>query len=163
IICTRASGRSSSSAAIWASAVTMPCPSSTLPVKTVALPSAPMWIQASSLGLPARLPGSLGGCCASRTCGSSENASTRPPAPAVKARREIMGAFISGPPHGVGGAQHGADDAVVGAAAAEIERQALAHLGFARTWLVVEQGLRGHQHAVDAIAALRRLLVDEGL
>ena len=36
----RASGRSSSSAAICASAVTMPCPSSTLPVKTVAVPSA---------------------------------------------------------------------------------------------------------------------------
>ena len=40
IILTRASGRSSSSAAICASAVRMPCPSSTLPVNTVTLPSA---------------------------------------------------------------------------------------------------------------------------
>src|SRR5215831_7188219 len=163
IICTRSSGRSSSSAAIWASAVTMPCPSSTLPVQTVALPFGSMRIQASSLGLPARLPGSLGGCCASMTRGSSENASTRPPAPAVNPRRDIMGAFISGPPHGIGGAQHGANDAVVGAAAAQVERQALAHLCIGRMWVAVEQRLRGHQHAVDAVAALRGLLVDEGL
>src|SRR5262249_62269820 len=130
----------------WASAVTMPCPSSTLPVQTVALPFGSMRIQASSLGLPARLPGSFGGACASMTCGSSENASTRPPAPAVNARREIMGAFMSGPPHGVGGAQHGADDAVVGAAATEICGQPLAHVRLARMRIAVEQRLRGHPH-----------------
>ncbi len=55
---TRASGRSSSSAAICRSAVRMPCPSSTLPVNTVALPSGSIRIQASSLRLPPRLPGS---------------------------------------------------------------------------------------------------------
>ena len=66
IILIRASGRSSSSAAIWASAVRMPWPSSTLPVKTVAVPSALMRIQPSSLRLFCRLPGSRGGVLAER-------------------------------------------------------------------------------------------------
>ena len=57
IIVTRASGRSSSSAAICASAVRMPCPSSTLPVKTVAVPSALMRIQASSMRLSVEAAG----------------------------------------------------------------------------------------------------------
>src|SRR5260221_185536 len=61
IIVTRPSGTSSSSAAIWASAVTMPCPSSTLPVNTVTLPSALMGNQASSLRWGCRLPGGSGG------------------------------------------------------------------------------------------------------
>jgi hypothetical protein len=45
-------------AAICANAVTMPWPSSTLPVQTVALPSVPMQIQASSRRW-SRLPGAL--------------------------------------------------------------------------------------------------------
>ena len=56
-----------------------------------------------------------------------------------------------------------ADDAVVRAAAAEIARRApsrtSASLGCG---LRVEQRLGAHDHAVDAVAALRRLLVDEG-
>ena len=61
----RASGRSSSSAAICASAVTMPWPSSTLPVNTVALPSGvdaepgiehPIVIEAAGQLLAARWP-----------------------------------------------------------------------------------------------------------
>ena len=72
IIVMRASGRSSSSAAIWASAVRMPCPSSTLPVKMVAVPSALMRIQPSSLRLLCRLPGSRGGSWPSASFGSSE-------------------------------------------------------------------------------------------
>ena len=38
-----------------------------------------------------------------------------------------------------------------------------AHIGFGRMRHAVEQCLGGHDHAVDAVAALRRLLVDEGL
>src|SRR5437016_2694426 len=163
IIVTRPSGRSSSSAAIWASAVTMPCPSSTLPVHTVALPSAPMRIQASSMRLVCRLPGSGAGCCASATFGSSEKATTMAPTPAVNSRREMMGAFMSDPPHRLGRAHHRAHDAVMGAAAAEIEHQPFAHLRLGRVWGAVQNGLGGHDHAVDAIAALRRLLVDESL
>ncbi len=51
MIRTRASGRSSSSAAICDKAVRMPCPSSTLPVKTVAVPSALIASQALSMRL----------------------------------------------------------------------------------------------------------------
>ena len=79
IIVTRASGTSSSSAAIWASAVTMPCPSSTLPVNTVTLPSALMRSQASSMRLVCRLPGSRAGSCPSTTFGTRLNERTMPP------------------------------------------------------------------------------------
>ena len=60
-------------------------------------------------------------------------------------------------------AQHRADDPAVGAASAQVLRQRLAHLGCRRVRVVIEQILRRHDHAVDAIAALGGLLVDEGL
>src|SRR3954471_2083725 len=164
IMLTRASGRSSSSAAICASAVTIPCPSSTLPVNTVALPSALMRSQASSILLPERLPGSGLGC-ASSTSGSSVKASTMPPrdapTPCAKLRR-VRDTFISRPPHLVRRAQHRAHDPVVRSAATEIVHQGLAHVGLARTRIAVEQRLGAHDHAVDAVTALRRLFLDEG-
>ena len=58
IILIRVSGKSSSSAAICDSAVRMPCPSSILPVYTVAVPSALMRSHAESMRLLLRLPGS---------------------------------------------------------------------------------------------------------
>src|SRR5947209_4657784 len=160
---TRASGRSSSSAAICASAVTIPCPSSTFPVNTVALPSALMRSQASSILFPARLPGSGFGW-ASRIFGSSVKASTMPkeePRPLAKLRR-VTDMVMSRPPGFIRGAQHGFDDAAVRPAAAEVAGKGLAHVGFAWMRLGVEQRLGAHDHAVDAIAALRRLLFDEG-
>jgi len=51
----------------------------------------------------------------------------------------------------------------MGAAAAEVARQLKAHLGFAGAGVTVEQGLGGHDHAVEAVAALRGLLIDKGL
>ena len=48
------------------------------------------------------------------------------------------------------------------AAAAEIAGECLAHLNFRRTRRLGEQRGRAHDHAVGAIAALRRLLGDEG-
>src|SRR6266516_3738564 len=48
------------------------------------------------------------------------------------------------------------------AAAAQIGGEPLAHLLLGRLRNAVEDLLRGHDHAVDAIAALRRLLLDEG-
>src|SRR5712691_4294293 len=50
----------------------------------------------------------------------------------------------------------------MGAAAAQIGGEALAHLLFARLRNAVEQFRCAHDHAVDAIAALGRLLLDEG-
>src|SRR5688500_9714603 len=160
IMLIRVSGRSSSSAAIWASAVTIPCPSSTLPVNTVAVPSALMRIQASSIRLPPRLPGSGRGCCWA-VAGSSVKARTIPPRPLVKSRR-LRDTFMSRPPHFAGGAHDGADDPVVSAAAAEVCGECLAYIVLARAWIAIEQRLGAHDHAVDAIAALGGLLADEG-
>lgn len=51
----------------------------------------------------------------------------------------------------------------MGAAATEIPRQLVANLRFRGLGDSIEQGLGGHDHAVQAIATLRGLLVDEGL
>src|SRR6266567_9339856 len=48
------------------------------------------------------------------------------------------------------------------AATAQIGGEAVAHLLLARLRNAVEQLLGAHDHAIDAIAALRRLLLDEG-
>src|SRR5258706_465193 len=58
---------------------------------------------------------------------------------------------------------HSAHDANMGTAAAEIARQRVLDLVFGRVRICIQQGLRLHDHAVDAIAALDRLLVDESL
>src|SRR4029450_5311821 len=61
IICTRERSISSSSAAICASAVTMPCPISTLPGETVTCPALENFSHDDNFGLAARLTGNLGG------------------------------------------------------------------------------------------------------
>ena len=93
-IVTRPSGTSSSSAAICASAVKMPCPSSTLPVNTVTLPSALMRNHASSVRLVSRLPGSRAGFCARTAFGARLNESTMLPRTVVNSRRVRRGAFM---------------------------------------------------------------------
>src|SRR5262245_37232441 len=157
----RSSGRSSSSAAICRSAVRMPWPSSTFPVNTVAVPSALMRSQASSRRLVCRLPGSRAGSCASAAFGSNEKATTSAPRAEENSRR-VRGAFMSDPPGFAGRAQHGRDDAVVGAEAAEISGKSHADILHGRYRISIDQRLRRHDHAVDAIAALGRLLGDEG-
>src|SRR4051812_18010514 len=161
-ISTRASGTSSSSAAICASAVRTPCPSSALPVKMVTLPSAAIRIQASSLRLLLRLPGSLAGSCASASRGERLKDTTRPPRAAVKSRRVRWGAFISNPPNRLACPHDRTDDAIVSTAAAEIGGERGPHIFLARRRVSFEQIGRRHDHAVDAITALRRLLFDEG-
>src|SRR5438105_8032198 len=61
IICTCDKSISSSSAAICASAVTMPCPISTLPGETMTCPCAENFSQDDSFGFAARLTGKPGG------------------------------------------------------------------------------------------------------
>ena len=89
----RAGCTPSCSAATWISAVLMPWPSSALPVNTVTPPSAPMRIQASSIGVLPRLPGGFATACAcsarSRVAGRSEKLTTSAPPAARKPRREI--------------------------------------------------------------------------
>src|ERR1051326_3722868 len=60
-----------------------------------------------------------------------------------------------------GGAQNRADDPIGAAAASKIASQCLADLCFAGMRRPVEQCLGGHDHAVDAIAALHRLFCNE--
>src|SRR6201991_1972551 len=59
-ICTRPISTSSSSAAIWASAVTMPCPISTLPAEITTCLSGEKRTHDDSNGLAPRLTGRLG-------------------------------------------------------------------------------------------------------
>src|SRR5215470_13130298 len=56
-----------------------------------------------------------------------------------------------------------ADDAVVASAATQIAGERAANLGFGRLRIALEQVGRRNDHAAGAIAALRGLLVDEGL
>src|SRR5215213_10073878 len=57
----------------------------------------------------------------------------------------------------------GADDAVVAAAATQMAVERAANLGFGRPRIAIEQVGRHNDHAAGAVAALRGLLVDEGL
>src|SRR5262249_1512935 len=72
--------------------------------------------------------------------------------------------FSWSPPSRVRGrALDRAQDAGVGPAAAEIVRERSLDIGVARLLVAGEECRRLHDHAVDAIATLRGLLVDEGL
>src|SRR5262249_54889147 len=51
----------------------------------------------------------------------------------------------------------------MGAATAQVWGESLAHVLLGRPRIAVEQTLRRHDHAIDAIAALSRLLVDKRL
>src|SRR5439155_1328341 len=65
--------------------------------------------------------------------------------------------------HASGCALHGGDDAHVSSAAAKVVGKRLLDVGFARLLVAGKEGGRFHDHAVDAVAALHGLLVDEGL
>src|SRR5262245_6838348 len=51
----------------------------------------------------------------------------------------------------------------MGAATAQVRGESLAHILLGRPRIAVEQTLRRHDHSIDAIAALNRLLVYERL
>jgi hypothetical protein len=51
----------------------------------------------------------------------------------------------------------------MGATAAEIRLHVRTDLCVGRRWIVLEQRLRAHDHASDAISTLRRLLIDKSL
>src|SRR5579859_61332 len=59
--------------------------------------------------------------------------------------------------------QHGADDGQVAATTTQVVRQPGANVGLCRARVGVEQDHRLHDHAVGAVAALRRLFLNEGL
>src|SRR5256885_16405591 len=65
--------------------------------------------------------------------------------------------------HLLGRVLHGLDDVHVTGAAAEIPRNGLADLLFARVLVPLEEGARGHQHARGAETALQAVLLGEAL
>ena len=71
--------------------------------------------------------------------------------------------MVPSPQRGAGRALDGAHDTHMRAAAAEIVGERLLDVGIARLLVRAQQRRRLHDHAVDAVAALRRLLVDKGL
>ena len=73
-----------------------------------------------------------------------------------------LGAFMPASLAGRG-ALDGADDALMGAAAAEMPVERVDDLGARRLGVAVEQRLGGHDDAGQAVAALAGLLVEEGL
>src|SRR5665647_1413116 len=62
-----------------------------------------------------------------------------------------------------GGPHRRADDFDMRAAPAQIVAQRLEHLGLSRMRAAQQQRLGAHDHAVEAIAALRGLFPDEGV
>src|SRR5688500_2990982 len=93
-----------------------------------------------------------------------ENVTTSAPEVLRKSRRENFSIFMVVPlGHHFRGALHRLDDAHVRAAAAQIVGERLPDLGVARALVLREQVGGLHDHAVDAVAALHRLLLDEGL
>src|SRR6185369_7619706 len=156
---TRSSATSSSSATICGSATRRPVPRSTLPVYIVTVPS--RWM-ARKLSTWSRATG-LAWARTSR--GARLKATTRAPVPSRNSRRVVSSVAISGLlSHQRRGALDGGDDALVRAAAAEVVLQRLPDLALRRAGLPRREERRGlHDHAVDAVAALRRLLLDERL
>src|SRR5260221_13081975 len=94
-------------------------------------------------------------------------ATMRAPVACSSERRSIISfmaiSFMDGLSSDAGGALHRTHDAEMGSAAAEIVRQLRFDLLFRRLRVVRQQRGGLHDHAVDAVAALHRLLVDEGL
>src|SRR5258705_7192487 len=86
---------------------------------------------------------------------------TRAPAPGNTSRR-LRWMFMVHLPSCLRRALDGAQDADMGAAAAFQARQRVADLGVGRPRILVEQRDRGHDPAVEAVAALRHLFLDEG-
>src|SRR5687767_6758451 len=94
-----------------------------------------------------------------------ENVTTSAPDDLRKSRRENFSIFmvISPSRHHFGRALHRLDDARVRAAAAQVGCERLPDLILTRVPVRCEQRGGLHDHAVDAVAALHRLLLDEGL
>src|SRR5439155_13262813 len=90
---------------------------------------------------------------------ASEKLTISAPPPLRIARRDGTKCLVmlASPSRVFRGALDGAHDAGMGAAAAQVVRQRLLDLGLARLLVVGQEGRRFHDHAVDAVAALRGL------
>src|SRR5262245_1118333 len=102
---------------------------------------------------------------ASTTGCDSGKVTTSAPEVLRKSRREKVSIFMvmSSLGHHFRGALDRLDDARVGAAAAQVVGERGSDLFVARPLVPCQQLGRLHDHAVDAVAALHRLFLDEGL
>src|SRR6266850_602273 len=141
---------SSSSATIWATATSSPCPISILPKKACTLPFGSTAIQESSS------PGTSGGLpdWASTSVAGPAKETTSAPEVFKNSRRSM----VVSSDHFVLRALDGAHDRDMRAAAAFQPRERLAQLRVARLRVLLQRRGRGHHPAVDAVAALRHAL-----
>src|SRR6266850_768196 len=144
---------SSSSATIWATATSRPCPMSILPRKACTLPFGSTAIQeSSSPGASAGLPA----LCASTSNDGAAKETTSAPEVLRNSRRSMSASLR----HAALRALDGAQDRDVRAAAAFQPRERIAQFGVGRLGVLLERGGRRHYPAVDAVAALRHAFGD---
>src|SRR2546426_8170395 len=151
---------SSSSATICAIATSRLCPMSILPKKACTRPSGSTAIQeSSSVGTSAGLPPAT--CATAPVSGGAANETTSAPEVFRNSRRVRVVMMFSSRQAGLG-ALDGAQDGHVRSAAALEPGERDAQLRVARLRVLLEIGRGGHHPAVDAVAALRHLLLDIG-
>src|SRR4029077_15591884 len=146
---------------------TTPVPSSTLPVKTVTVPSFEIAIQESrtvgsmpSTERPSPWPSTL------PAVPKKLKPTMRTPVLFRRSLREMDLVSMFGSPSlgfhaGIGGALDCADDSQMSAAAADIAVQGPLDIRDSGVRILVQQSLGAHPHAVHTLATLRRLLFDE--
>src|SRR5256886_2941799 len=149
---------SSSSATICAIATSRLCPMSILPKKACTRPSGSTATQeSSSVGASAGLPAVT--CASAPVIGGAANETTSAPEVFRNSRRVRGVMMFSSRPAGLR-ALDGAQDGHVRSAAALEPGEGVAQLRVARLRGLLEVSRGGHHPAVDAVAALRHLLLD---
>src|ERR1700704_1526385 len=149
---------SSSSATICAMATSRLCPMSILPKKACTRPSGSTATQeSSSVGTSGGLPAPT--CASASVSGGAANETTRAPEVFRNSRR-VRGVLMFSSRQAGLRALDGAQDGHVRSAAALEPGEGIAQLSVARFRVLLEVGRRGHHPAVDAVAALRHLLLD---
>src|SRR5256712_3199967 len=149
---------SSSSATICAIATSRLCPMSILPKKACTRPSGSTATQeSSSVGTSGGLPALT--CASAPVTGGAANETTSAPELFRNSRRVRVVMMFSSRHAGLR-ALDGAQDGHVRSAAALEPGEGIAQLCVARFRVLLEIGRGGHYPAIDAVAALRHLLLD---
>src|SRR3989441_2081254 len=151
---------SSSSATICAIATSRLCPMSILPKKACTRPSGSTATQeSSSIGTSGGLPALT--CASAPVIGGTVNETTSAPEVFRNSRR-VRVVMVFSSRHAGLRALDGAQDGHVRSAAALEPGEGVAQLRVARFRVLLEIGRGGHYPAIDAVAALRHLLLDIG-
>src|SRR5882762_8554087 len=149
---------SSSSATICAIATSRLCPMSILPKKACTRPSGSTATQeSSSVGTSGGLPAVI--CATAPVIGGTVNETTSAPEVFRNSRR-VRVVMVFSSRHAGLRALDGAQDGHVRSAAALEPGEGVAQLRVARFRVLLEIGRGGHYPAIDAVAALRHLLLD---